>query len=300
MATPFALNNQFIGKTITKKIIAELIDTKNNKPHVVMNLSNTYFHGDLGLSELDLSGYVLNGAGLSYIHARSEVIDLTVTNADLVGANFSNSKINCLKISNSVVTSTLFNEAVLPDGCFDGIGGLDTVFNEARLTYGSFNTVTLEFPLFIEANLKGSVFTNGYILRGDFLKAKIDCMKMIGIKVDNSQWVGVVGDKAEFENVDLSSSDFSGATLTIPTFTNSDLSHSWFVGGTLISPTFNSCNLKGVDFSGCTITSGDFKGSDMTGALLGDAIFLDTDLTADCFKGADFTKRENNSQSVPS
>lgn len=290
MNTAFTLDNQFANKTILEKEIKAILDIKKNKHNVVLNLSGGDFLRAKDLPAIDLSGYVLRDTKFMKVAFINENETLVAKGTDLTSADFTEAVIAGLNITNAEVDHAKFNHAVLQGSCFDGIKGVDAFFDFANLDNSTFKEIALAFACFKSGKLNDTTFTKGNAHGSHFSKASINHLTMIKTIADYSEWCDCKGFRAEFNEVNLSNSCFDGAHLTLSTFVDSNLAGSSFIDGDLIETPFKNCDLTGVDFSGCTITSGDFTGSDMTGAKLGDAIFIKTDLTADCFKGADFTK----------
>lgn len=72
--------------------------------------------------------------------------------------------------------------------------------------------------------------------------------------LENSQ----TGEKANFDNFNLSGMTFTGANLE----------GARFFGSTLISADFRSANLKNCNFRHCDLRNADFREADLRGALL--------------------------------
>lgn len=289
MNTVFLLDNQFANDTILQKEIKAIKAIKADKPNVVLNLSGGNFLRAKELQDIDLSGYILRDINLEEV-AFADGATLTAKGSDLTNAKLNEVVIIGLDITNALIERAELKESILPNGVFDGVNGIDLSFQASDLNNSNFKEVKLAFACFNKTKLHDAMFSGGSVHGCHFHKTDLNHFKMTKCLADYTQWDDAKGYRTEFDDVNLSNSGFDGVSFTLPIFTASNLANSSFIDGDLVEPIFRGCDLSNVDFAGCTITSGDFAGSDMTGAKLGDAIFIKTDLTADCFKGADFTK----------
>lgn len=118
-------------------------------------------------------------------------------------------------------------------------------------------------------DLRGSDFNGSMISRASFK----NCI------MENSSFLSVVGDCAEFGGADLCEADFTGAQLVAADFTAAELKNT----------DFELADLEGAYF-GETIFSGTrFRSSNLTAANFDDAVFVNVDFNSADLTRADFT-----------
>ncbi len=118
--------------------------------------------------------------------------------------------------------------------------------------------------------------TPGGVKIGDSIEVKDDKVTVSDPKT------GRVFKAEDFNGVDLSGQDFSGATFLSVDFNNVNLSNTIFYGATFKATDFNYSDLSGACFINAKIYSSDFNGGKMDGA-----IFTGADVRSSDYNGVD-------------
>jgi len=100
-----------------------------------------------------------------------------------------------------------------------------------------------------------------------------------GIDLSETDFSGASLDGAEFDNVDLNSSSFSDTHLTEVKFEGCDLTSVDFTRAEIVECSFNESVLNGTDFSYSKVDYCNFSDADMAGAVFQGADLTNSDLS---------------------
>jgi uncharacterized protein YjbI with pentapeptide repeats len=197
------------------------------------------------LSEVDLRGFQLEVAGVTY---DLEALDLT--DSDLREARLTN-------VWFSAMSGVNLDGATLAKCHFSG----DCEFIEGSLKKGvaqgcDFSSCDIDQADFTSSDLSGSEFCSAFGANVSFRKTTLTDADFSQSELS----------EADLSGVDGTGLDFSGARLTRGLFTKSNLRGSVFCGANLDSADFTNCDLRDCDFNGANLNGVVWKGARLAGA----------------------------------
>lgn len=265
-------NTKYQGKDLRKSNLARLL--KEN-PDLLsgQNLTGAKLKGmDLRKCNFELS--ILDGVDFT----GSKLNNARFSNSSFVGAKFDKANLKNSKFANCFLDGATFNDITAPGSRYSNVSLIDTVFDDANLQGAKFDHPRVgsnngSKTSFREADLKGGELN---LRRYDPNKIDLDGTKLFGASfsqfepnkvfsmfMNGAIWVDTA-DKT-FTG-DLSNVDFSGKKLGGSIWTDAE-------------------NLQGIIFKGANLKDTNFAGTSLQKAVIRGADCSDAD-----FSGADLTK----------
>lgn len=245
-------------------------------------------------------------------HARGQsfmAADLTgadLSGLDLRGADFTGAWLESANLKGSLLTGCSFAAAVLAHADLSAVDASEADFSGANL-----GKATLTAARFVRSDLSGANFSDTSLAQTDLRQATLDGATLIGARFGLADWRGVKASGLVFHRValqdmvlhqaqlvqpqfiecDLSSADFSGATLERATFVQCRGQGVRFTKATLPGAVFvQHCQMDGADFSGAHLKGSNLRGSGLVQASFRDANLDDCDLSEATLAGADLVR----------
>lgn len=221
------------------------------------------------LSEVDLSGQVLQHANFQGVNFKQSVLEFS----DFTGSNFSNATLDDAFLSEADLTAANLFSASFVDAdlsfanlhaadCFNAVfsnANMDnaelerTLFYQTNLSGASLVGAFLHRTVFQESSLQGVTMANTVVTHSIFKKAQLDCIDLRHSTFDN----------CDFEKANLKRALFRNAQ-----FIETNLKHCKMVKSKGGANSFTGSNLQWIDFSAASLIGCDFKN-----ALLSEAKF---------------------------
>lgn len=197
-----------------------------------------------------------------------DIVDLDMSAADVVGANFRRSNFITVKAIGMKLSDCDFARATIQASRFDGSTFAGAIFGDARIERSSF----------VRADFKGAQLDYVQVAKSDFTEALFQ---------------GVMR-QAYFDGCAFVDADFADCALTDSAFKYCNLDGANLSGCRLDKVSLQACSLRGADLEGAQLWHADLSGTpgddadftDLERADLQNATMQDANLTAANLEGA--------------
>ena len=254
------------------------------------NLTNANFAGcnlegasflAANLASTDLSSTVLKDANLTMSYGRDAVFrravfegSVLMQNANLVGADFTESKISDLVSLNSRLRVCDFSGAVVTQSIFSETSFVGSSFSETETVMSQFLACDFKLTEWFRPALERTIFVNSgmqlmSVEEGVFVRCQI---------AGDTFATGSSFTRSEFSDCGLRSLTANCISFSKSRLVRTDLAMSQFRGGNFVEACFSECIANESNFSSCDFQDALISSTNLTGSLL-----IDSD-----FKGADF------------
>ena len=214
--------------------------------------------------------------GLQLNNQNLQATDLSFSKVILY--SFEQTNLSKSTFSSSYIAITHFYKANLSKTSF-GVATLNNVFLDGTVIENSdFSRANIHHTTFIKANLESADFSRANIHYTDFIKANLE----------NSSFSKADIHDTDFNRANLHTSTFFKSNIQACNFLNTNLNHAFFRYASLIRSEFNNGNLANVDLVSSNIIDCEFINTDLTSANFTQAILKKVNLTDAILKDALF------------
>jgi uncharacterized protein YjbI with pentapeptide repeats len=263
---------------------------------------------------LCLSGKKLDGADLSWCRfTNCDFRDASLENAildhacveqsDLSGADFTCASLLYTYFMNCSASSCTFEELDLVCTRFIGCDLERASFSRSRFkTAGTFERVTYQGGCLREAKFKNAILDQVQFIgdpgvggAGSVKPLEMSGSEFSGATVTGGSFAGVRLDASSFHSAAISQTVFNGSSLRDATFDCAETTDCWFMHAECQHASFASSRLTGASFASAKLQNSDFGDADLHGAYLGnsdlaEANLVAADLTGAILVGADLSR----------
>jgi uncharacterized protein YjbI with pentapeptide repeats len=240
---------------------------------------------DCVLAKCNLSGADLAGAQFtrcSFAEAnlsKAGLAGAAFRFCDLTKANLAEASLPKAVLDDSDCSGAKFEKAKLEEisacrSIFAGVVFKETIFRQCNFTQADFIGATVAGLSLGQSTLKG---VNAYEMKAAGAKfekcdltnfrtgdgADFSGAQFQAVRAPSSVWEGVVLDKANFLDADLTRASFTGSSLQESRFGRANLSKARLMEANLTKAEFQRSNLFRGTLEGATLTAADFRGANL-------------------------------------
>ena len=247
------------------------------------------------LCSTNLSNTVLRDANLSMAYGHDTVFrqavfegSVLMQNANLVGSDFTQSKISGLVSLKSRLRGCEFSESVVTQSIFTETSLAGSSFSETQITMSQFLACDFKLTEWFCPALERTVFVNSgmqlmSVEEGVFVRCQI---------AGDTFATGSNFTRSEFSDSGLRSLTATGISFSEARLVRTDLAMSQFRGGNFTEACFSECIANESNFSSCDFQNALISSTNLTGSLLIDSNFEGADFYESDILLADFTNAE--------
>jgi uncharacterized protein YjbI with pentapeptide repeats len=240
--------------------------------------------GVLDLSDMNLSGFVLENANLS----RANLRGVNLSNLRFISVNFQGADLSSARIEEAHFPSGTFAGANVTGANLKGAVLNSTNFRDANLSNADFTGATL-----VSADLAGATVT-GAVFKGVNLQgANLNVQKLCEAKLAGAQFGAVDLKRTDLSSCDLTQTNFSNAMLSDANFSRAKLERANLSSANLENVNLYDANLTGTVFSGASLVSANLRRAKLIRANITQANLNKADI-----HGADFYEATLDSASM--